>query len=108
LFADIKGAMELMEDLDPEDARKIVDPALKLMIDAVRRCDGYVVQSTGTAFLPCSGRPSHTKTIRSARSMRRCGCKKQRAGIRHNWWPRAAPRWRHESASIPAGWWCEL
>src|SRR6266851_10511143 len=26
LFADIKGSMELMEDLDPEDARAIVDP----------------------------------------------------------------------------------
>ena len=30
LFADIKGSMELMEDLDPEEARTIVDPALKL------------------------------------------------------------------------------
>src|SRR5215471_9949820 len=30
LFADIKGSMELMEDLDPEEARAIVDPALKL------------------------------------------------------------------------------
>jgi len=29
LFADIKGSMELMEDLDPEEARAIVDPALK-------------------------------------------------------------------------------
>src|SRR5215469_533642 len=47
LFADIKGSMELMEDLDPEEARAIVDPALKLMIDAVRRYDGYIVQSTG-------------------------------------------------------------
>src|SRR5262249_58433929 len=37
LFADIKGSMELMEDLDPEEARAIVDPALKLMIDAVQR-----------------------------------------------------------------------
>src|SRR5260370_17861539 len=46
LFADIKGSMELMEDLDPEQARAIVDPALKLMIDAVRHYDGYVVQST--------------------------------------------------------------
>jgi hypothetical protein len=34
LFADIKGSMELMEDLDPEEARAIVDPALKLMMDA--------------------------------------------------------------------------
>jgi class 3 adenylate cyclase len=42
LFADIKGSMELMEDLDPEEARAIVDPAIKLMIDAVHRYDGYV------------------------------------------------------------------
>jgi ribosomal protein L40E len=34
LFADIKGSMELMEDLDPEEARAIIDPALRLMIDA--------------------------------------------------------------------------
>jgi class 3 adenylate cyclase len=32
LFADIKGSMDLMEDLDPEEARAIVDPALKLMM----------------------------------------------------------------------------
>jgi ribosomal protein L40E len=32
LFADIKGSMELLEDLDPEEARRIVDPALQLMI----------------------------------------------------------------------------
>jgi hypothetical protein len=31
LFADIKGSMELIEDLDPEEARRIVDPALKVM-----------------------------------------------------------------------------
>ena len=47
LFADIKGSTELEQDLDPEEARAIVDPALKLMIDAVRRYDGYIVQSTG-------------------------------------------------------------
>ena len=47
LFADIKGSTELEQDLDPEEARAIVDPALKLMIDAVQRYDGYVVQSTG-------------------------------------------------------------
>ena len=44
LFADIKGSTELEQDLDPEEARAIVDPALKLMIDAVRRYDGYIVQ----------------------------------------------------------------
>ena len=39
--------MESMEDLDPEEARAIVYLALKLMIDAVRRYDCYVAQSTG-------------------------------------------------------------
>ncbi|HZY59931.1 MAG TPA: hypothetical protein VFE56_09220 [Candidatus Binataceae bacterium] len=33
--------MELMADLDPEEARAIVEPALRLMIDAVHRYDGY-------------------------------------------------------------------
>ena len=29
--------MELIKDLDPEEARAIVDPALKLMMDPVHR-----------------------------------------------------------------------
>jgi class 3 adenylate cyclase len=37
LFGDIKGSTELMRDLDPEEARGIVDPSLKLMIDAAQR-----------------------------------------------------------------------
>jgi len=57
LFADIKGSMELMEVLDPEEARAIIDPALKLMIDAVRRYDGYVVQSTGDGIFALFGAP---------------------------------------------------
>ena len=40
-----------MEDLDPEEARAIVDPALALMIDAVHRYGGYIVQSTGDSGL---------------------------------------------------------
>src|SRR5947209_7142519 len=47
LFADIKGSMELIEDLDPEEAREIIDPALRLMIDAVHHYGGHVAQSTG-------------------------------------------------------------
>jgi len=47
--------MELLESLDPEDARAIVDPALKLMIDAVHRFDGYLVQSTGDGIFALFG-----------------------------------------------------
>ena len=75
LFADIKGSMELMEDLDPEDARAIVDPALKLMIDAVHRYHGFVVQSTGDGIFALFGAPYPTRIIRSARCMRRSGCR---------------------------------
>src|SRR6516225_947201 len=57
LFADIKSSMELMEDLDPEEARAIVDPALKLMIDAVHRYGGYIVQSTGDGIFALFGAP---------------------------------------------------
>jgi class 3 adenylate cyclase len=58
LFADIKGSMELMENLDLEEARSIVDPALKLMIDAVRRYEGYVAQSTGDGIFALFGAPT--------------------------------------------------
>ncbi|MGD1029418.1 adenylate/guanylate cyclase domain-containing protein [Candidatus Binatus soli] len=57
LFADIKGSMDLMEDLDPEEARALIDPALKLMIDAVHRYDGYIVQSTGDGIFALFGAP---------------------------------------------------
>jgi class 3 adenylate cyclase len=57
LFADIKGSMELIEDLDPEEARAIVDPALKLMMEAVQHYGGYVAQSTGDGIFALFGAP---------------------------------------------------
>src|ERR1700736_2477251 len=47
----------MMEDLDPEKARAIVDPALKLMMDAVHRYDGYIVQSLGDGIFALFGAP---------------------------------------------------
>jgi class 3 adenylate cyclase/tetratricopeptide (TPR) repeat protein len=57
LFADIKGSTELMRDLDPEDARAIVDPVLQLMMAAVHRYGGYVAQSTGDGIFALFGAP---------------------------------------------------
>ena len=54
LFADIKGSTELQQDLDPEESRAIIDPALKIMIDAARRYDGYV-QNTGDGIFALFG-----------------------------------------------------
>ena len=57
LFADIKGSTELMRDLDPEEARAIVDPVLQLMMAAVHRYGGYVAQSTGDGIFAMFGAP---------------------------------------------------
>src|ERR1700737_2021676 len=57
LFADIKGSTELMRDLDPEEARAIVDPVLQLMMEAVHRYGGYVAQSTGDGIFALFGAP---------------------------------------------------
>ena len=57
LFADIKGSMELIENLDPEQARDIIDPALRLMMEAIRRYGGRVVQSTGDGIFAIFGAP---------------------------------------------------
>src|SRR5262249_6523938 len=57
LFADIKGSMELIEDLDPEEARAIVDPALSLMMDAVHHYGGYVAPTPHDGIFALSGAP---------------------------------------------------
>jgi class 3 adenylate cyclase/tetratricopeptide (TPR) repeat protein len=57
LFADIKGSMSQIEDLDPEAARAIVDPALAIMAEAVNRYQGHVAQSTGDGVFALFGAP---------------------------------------------------
>ena len=69
LFADIKGSTELEQDLDPEEARAIVDPALKLMIDAVRRYDGYIVQSHRRRHLRAVRRAGRARGPSAARAV---------------------------------------
>ncbi len=51
LFADIKGSMDLIEPLDPEEARSIIDPALQLMMDAVHRYEFKLLSQTGCLLL---------------------------------------------------------
>jgi class 3 adenylate cyclase len=71
LFADIKGSKSI-EDLDPEEARAIVDPTLKLMIEAVQRYGGYVAQSTGDGIFALFGAPVVHEIIRSVHCLRHC------------------------------------
>src|SRR5436309_4865193 len=57
LFADLKGSTALIEGLDPEEARAIIDPALHLMMDAVHRYEGYVAQALGDGIFALFGAP---------------------------------------------------
>ena len=47
----------MIEGLDPEEARAIIDPALQLMMDAVHRYDGYVAQALGDGIFALFGAP---------------------------------------------------
>src|SRR5947209_4136270 len=42
LFADVKDSMELVASRDPEEARRLLDPVLELMMEAVHRYEGIV------------------------------------------------------------------
>ena len=57
LFADTKGSMELIQGLDPEDARRLLDPAIHQMMDAVHRYEGTVNQVLGDGIMALFGAP---------------------------------------------------
>ncbi len=57
LFADLKGSMELLADQDPEEARKILDPVLERMMEAVHRYEGTVNQVMGDGIMALFGAP---------------------------------------------------
>jgi class 3 adenylate cyclase/tetratricopeptide (TPR) repeat protein len=57
LFADLKGSTELIEGLDPEEARQLLDPALHVMMEAVHRYEGTVNQVLGDGVMALFGAP---------------------------------------------------
>src|SRR5438034_9260065 len=57
LFADIRGSTKLVEGLDPEEAQKIIDPVLSVMMEAVHRYEGTVNQVLGDGVMALFGAP---------------------------------------------------
>jgi class 3 adenylate cyclase/predicted ATPase/ribosomal protein L40E len=57
LFADMKGSMELLADRDPEEARKLLDPVLEHMMEAVHQYEGTVNQVMGDGIMALFGAP---------------------------------------------------
>src|SRR5438552_4696009 len=57
LFADVKGSMELAEQVDPEAWHRIMDRFFHLLADGVHRFEGTVVQFTGDGIMALFGAP---------------------------------------------------
>jgi class 3 adenylate cyclase/tetratricopeptide (TPR) repeat protein len=57
LVADLKGSLELLAERDPEEARKLVDPVVERMIEAVHRYEGAVHQVMGDGLMAIFGAP---------------------------------------------------
>jgi class 3 adenylate cyclase/tetratricopeptide (TPR) repeat protein len=57
LFADLKGSTELIQGLDPEDTRLLLDRALHAMMDAVHAYEGTVNQIMGDGIMALFGAP---------------------------------------------------
>ena len=49
--------MELLADRDPEEARKLLDPVLERMMEAVHRYEGTVNQVMGDGIMALFGAP---------------------------------------------------
>jgi class 3 adenylate cyclase/tetratricopeptide (TPR) repeat protein len=57
MFADMKGSLELLADRDPEEARKLLDPVIERMMEAVHRYEGTVNQVMGDGIMALFGAP---------------------------------------------------
>jgi class 3 adenylate cyclase len=57
LFADMNGSMELLADRDPEEARKLLDPVIDHMMEAVHRYEGTVSNFMGDDIMALFGAP---------------------------------------------------
>jgi len=57
LFADLKGSTEHVANLDPDHARRLLDPVLERMMEAVYRYEGTVNQVMGDGIMALFGAP---------------------------------------------------
>src|SRR5215468_5145679 len=57
LFADVKGSMDLAEQVDPEEWHKILDRFFTILTDGVHRFEGTINQYTGDGIMALFGAP---------------------------------------------------
>ncbi len=106
LFADVKGSMELLADRDPEEARKVLDPVLEHMMEAVHRYEGTVNQVMGDGIMALFGAPlaHEDHAVRACYAALRMQEAIRRIPRRSA--ARTASRCRSASDSIPVRSWC--
>jgi class 3 adenylate cyclase/tetratricopeptide (TPR) repeat protein len=57
LFADVKGSMELAEQVDPEAWHRVLDRFFTILADGVHRFEGTINQFTGDGIMALFGAP---------------------------------------------------
>lgn len=57
LFADVRGSTELIEGLDPEEARNIILPVVEAMCEAVYGFGGTIIKTAGDGIVAIFGAP---------------------------------------------------
>ncbi|MBW1687362.1 MAG: zinc ribbon domain-containing protein, partial [Deltaproteobacteria bacterium] len=57
LFADVKGSMELSEQVDPEEWHRILDRFFQILTEGVHRYEGTISQYTGDGIMALFGAP---------------------------------------------------
>jgi class 3 adenylate cyclase/tetratricopeptide (TPR) repeat protein len=89
LFADMKASMEQLADRDSEEAMKVLDPVLEMMMEAVHRYEGTVNQVMGDGIMALFGAPVALEdhairgcyaALRMQESIRKYSADIQRAG----------------------------
>lgn len=57
LFADVKGSMDMAEDVDPEEWRRVLNRFYEILAEGVHRFEGTVNQYTGDGIMSIFGAP---------------------------------------------------
>ena len=57
LFADVKGSMELAEEIDPEQWHAVLERFFQILTEGVHRFEGTVNQYTGDGIMALFGAP---------------------------------------------------
>jgi class 3 adenylate cyclase len=57
LFADVKGSMDLAEQVDPEEWHRIMDRFFAILSEGVHRFEGTINQFTGDGIMALFGAP---------------------------------------------------